>query len=54
VAIGGVTPDRIPELRHANVKGIAVMSGIFTHHQPRKMAQVFSKQVKEHPYEEAL
>lgn len=54
VAIGGLTPDRIPELKHANVKGIAVMSGIFTHHQPRMMAQAFSKQVKEHPYEEAL
>lgn len=54
VAIGGVTPERVPELRHTNVKGIAVMSGIFTHHQPRKMAQAFSKQVKENPYEEAL
>lgn len=54
VAIGGLTPDRIPELKHANVKGVAVMSGIFTHHQPRMMAQAFSKQVKEHPYEEAL
>lgn len=54
VAIGGLTPDRIPALKHANVKGVAVMSGIFTHHQPRMMAQAFSKQVKEHPYEEAL
>lgn len=54
VAIGGLTPDRIPEMKHANVKGIAVMSGIFTHHQPRMMAQAFSKKVKENPYEEAL
>ncbi|KEP25855.1 thiazole tautomerase TenI [Bacillus zhangzhouensis] len=54
VVIGGVTPDRIPELLHVNVKGIAVMSGIFTHHQPRIMAQAFSKKLKENPYEKAL
>lgn len=54
VAIGGLTPDRIPEMRLTNVKGIAVMSGIFTHREPRIMAQAFSKKVKENPYEEAL
>ncbi|TYS31986.1 thiazole tautomerase TenI [Bacillus pumilus] len=54
VAIGGLTPDRIPEMRLTNVKGIAVMSGIFTHREPRNMAQAFSKKVKENPYEEAL
>ncbi|PRO41109.1 thiazole tautomerase TenI [Bacillus sp. LLTC93] len=54
VVIGGVTPDRIPELLHVNVKGIAVMSGIFTHHQPRIKAQAFSKKLKENPYEKAL
>lgn len=54
VAIGGVTPERVPELKHANVKGVAVMSGIFTHHQPRMMAQAFSEKVKENPYEKAL
>ncbi|GLF90919.1 thiazole tautomerase [Bacillus safensis] len=54
VAIGGLTPDRVSEMKHANVRGIAVMSGIFTHHQPRTMAQAFSKKVKENPYEEAL
>ncbi|MDR0124634.1 thiazole tautomerase TenI [Bacillus zhangzhouensis] len=54
VVIGGLTPDRIPELLHVNVKGIAVMSGIFTHHQPRIMAQAFSEKLKENPYEKAL
>ncbi len=54
VAIGGVTPERVPELKQANVKGIAVMSGIFAHHQPRMMAQAFSEKVKENPYEKAL
>lgn len=54
VAIGGLTPDRIPEMRLTNVKGIAVMSGIFTHREPHIMAQAFSKKVKENPYEEAL
>ncbi|MBD3859744.1 thiazole tautomerase TenI [Bacillus sp. 28A-2] len=54
VVIGGLTPDRIPELLQVNVKGIAVMSGIFAHHQPRIMAQAFSKKRKENPYEKAL
>ncbi|MCC9088826.1 thiazole tautomerase TenI [Bacillus pumilus] len=54
VVIGGLTPDRIPDLMHVNVKGIAVMSGIFTHHQPHIMAQAFSKKLKENPYEKAL
>ncbi|MEI4789507.1 thiazole tautomerase TenI [Bacillus sp. FJAT-53060] len=54
VVIGGLTPERIPEMMHVNVKGIAVMSGIFSHHQPRIMAHAFSKKLKENPYEKAL
>ncbi|MGC5845273.1 thiamine phosphate synthase, partial [Mesorhizobium abyssinicae] len=54
VVIGGITPDRLPELTHIDLKGIAVMSGIFTHPQPRKMAQAFSQKRKENPYEQAL
>lgn len=54
VVIGGITPDRLPELMHIDLKGIAVMSGIFTHPQPRKMAQAFSQKRKENPYEQAL
>lgn len=54
VVIGGITPERLPELMHVDLKGIAVMSGIFAHPQPRKMAQTFSKKRKENPYEQAL
>lgn len=54
MVIGGITPERITELAHAKVKGIAVMSGIFTQAQPKQMAKVFSKKLKEIPYEKAL
>lgn len=54
VVIGGITPERLPELMHVDLKGIAVMSGIFAHPQPRKMAQTFSEKRKENPYEQAL
>ncbi|MFJ5963765.1 thiazole tautomerase TenI [Bacillus sp. NPDC093026] len=54
VVIGGITPKRIPELMRIRLKGIAVMSGIFTQAEPKMMAQIFSEKLKENPYEKAL
>ncbi|MFS0655746.1 thiazole tautomerase TenI [Bacillus sp. 179-C3.3 HS] len=54
IVIGGITPERIPELKLAHVKGIAVMSGIFGQAHPDLKAQAFSEKVKEYPYEKAL
>ncbi|MDM5297547.1 thiazole tautomerase TenI [Bacillus pumilus] len=54
VVIGGITPDRIQELMHVKLKGIAVMSGIFTQDHPRLQAQALAEKLKENPYERAL
>ncbi len=54
VVIGGITPKRIPELMRIRLKGIAVMSGLFTQAEPKMMAQIFSEKLKENPYEKAL
>lgn len=39
VAIGGITVDRIPALRHAGVEGISVVSAICAAPSPRRAAQ---------------
>jgi len=40
-AIGGITPDRVNEIRQTKVDGIAVMSGIFSSNDPLASAIQF-------------
>ena len=41
VALGGVTPDRIPECRDAGAAGIAVMGGLMRAPDPPAAARAF-------------
>ncbi|MGE6631005.1 thiazole tautomerase TenI [Bacillus sp. NPDC077027] len=54
LAIGGMTPERVSELKAVGVSGIAVMSGLFGQTNSKAAAHAFSKKLKEHPYEKAL
>ncbi|WP_035323832.1 thiamine phosphate synthase [Peribacillus kribbensis] len=46
-AIGGVTPERVNELRQKNLAGIAVMSGIFASENPGEAAKRYFAACKE-------
>lgn len=38
IAIGGITPEKIFEIRRCGAKGVAILSGIFSHSNPEKAA----------------
>ncbi|WP_157796209.1 thiamine phosphate synthase [Bacillus xiapuensis] len=46
IAIGGVAPGHIKELKQAGAGGIAVMSGVFGSPDPIKQAIVYQKTIK--------
>ncbi|KGX86528.1 transcriptional regulator [Pontibacillus marinus BH030004 = DSM 16465] len=43
IAIGGITPQNVHEIRRTGAKGIAVMSGLLDAHDPYQMAQEYKK-----------
>lgn len=53
-AIGGITPERVYQLRKAKADGIAIMSGIFASDNPYESALILSKKCQEHDYENKL
>ncbi|MDP4523547.1 thiazole tautomerase TenI [Bacillus halotolerans] len=54
IAIGGMTPARLREVKQAGSDGIAVMSGIFSSDDPLEAARRYSRKLKEIQYEKAL
>ncbi|KAF1680184.1 thiazole tautomerase TenI [Bacillus mexicanus] len=54
IAIGGMTPDRLRDVKQAGADGIAVMSGIFSSADPLEAAGRYSCTLKEMRYEKAL
>ncbi len=54
IAIGGMTPDRLRDVKQAGADGIAVMSGIFSSADPLEVAGRYSCTLKEMRYEKAL
>ncbi len=54
IAIGGMTPARLKEVKQAGSDGIAVMSGIFSSDDPLEAARRYSRKLKEIQYEKAL
>ncbi|MCO4851284.1 thiazole tautomerase TenI [Bacillus vallismortis] len=54
MAIGGMTPDRLRDVKQAGADGIAVMSGIFSSADPLEAARQYSRTLKEMRYEKAL
>ncbi|WIG48135.1 thiazole tautomerase TenI [Bacillus halotolerans] len=54
IAIGGMTPARLREVKQAGSGGIAVMSGIFSSDDPLEAARRYSRKLKEIQYEKAL
>ncbi|AKI94300.1 thiazole tautomerase TenI [Bacillus subtilis] len=54
IAIGGMTPDRLRDVKQAGADGIAVMSGIFSSVEPLEAARRYSRKLKEMRYEKAL
>jgi thiazole tautomerase (transcriptional regulator TenI) len=46
-AIGGITPDRVKEIRQTKADGIAIMSGIFSSSDPLASAIQFYERCKE-------
>lgn len=54
IAIGGMTPARLREVKQAGSNGIAVMSGIFSSDDPLEAARRYSRKLKEIQYEKAL
>lgn len=45
IAIGGIRTDRVSEVKQAGAKGIAVLSSIFNHRQPRDQALYFREAI---------
>lgn len=43
IAIGGMTPDRLRDVKQAGADGIAVMSGIFSSAEPLEAARRYSR-----------
>lgn len=43
IAIGGITPQNVHEIRRTGAKGIAVMSGVLDAHNPFQVAQEYQK-----------
>ncbi|MBX9974664.1 thiazole tautomerase TenI [Cytobacillus firmus] len=47
LAIGGIKPEKVPEVLEAGADGIAVMSGILLAKDPVEAAKLFSKKLNE-------
>ncbi|MEK3856377.1 thiazole tautomerase TenI [Cytobacillus sp. FSL H8-0458] len=47
LAIGGIKPEKVPEVLEAGADGIAVMSGILQAKDPVEAAKLFSKKLNE-------
>jgi thiazole tautomerase (transcriptional regulator TenI) len=47
IAIGGITPNHVEELKQINIDGIAVMSGIFSSDNPYDSAKKYLERCKE-------
>jgi thiamine-phosphate pyrophosphorylase len=47
IAIGGITPDRVAELRRAGAHGVAVISAILTADDPAAMTRLFLEALDE-------
>ncbi|PJZ00107.1 MULTISPECIES: thiazole tautomerase TenI [Bacillus] len=54
IAIGGMAPGRLRDVKQAGADGIAVMSGIFSSADPLEAARRYSRKLKEMRYEKAL
>lgn len=44
---GGITPDKLRELRELDIAGVAVISGILSHPEPREAALTYTNLLKE-------
>jgi thiamine-phosphate pyrophosphorylase len=44
---GGITPDNLCELRELDIAGVAVISGILSHEQPKEAALLYTNLLKE-------
>lgn len=44
---GGITPENITELKELDIAGVAVISGILSHSDPKQAALTYSNQLKE-------
>ncbi|MFJ7736350.1 thiazole tautomerase TenI [Lysinibacillus sp. NPDC097287] len=53
-AIGGITSERVHQLREAQANGIAIMSGIFASDNPYESALIFSKKCQENAHENKI
>ncbi|WP_245640558.1 thiazole tautomerase TenI [Neobacillus massiliamazoniensis] len=53
-AIGGITPDKLAEIKKANTEGIAVMSGIFSAKNPEEAVLQYFQMCKEKTNEQLL
>lgn len=44
---GGITPENLRGLRELDIAGVAVISGILSHEQPKEVALLYTNQLKE-------